>query len=137
MTGGDVFRIATVDPYPVDYDAVVEAAGREKKNGSRPELSSQVADMSSYGIVFVGYPNWWSTMPMAVFSFLERYDFSGKMIVPFCTHEGSAMGRSVQDLGKLCPKSVILDGLAIRGGKVTTAKKDIAAWLDRIGVVRK
>jgi flavodoxin len=130
--GGDVFRIVTVDPYPTDYDAVVNVAEREQKNGYRPRLSNQVANMESYGVVFVGYPNWWSTMPMAVFSFLEQYDFSGKKIAPFCTHEGSALGRSVQDIRKLCPQSVILDGLAIRGGNVVAAKKDVRAWLKNI-----
>ena len=130
--GGDVFRIATVDPYPKDYDTVVDVAKREQKNGSRPKLSNHVSNMESYDVVFVGYPNWWSTMPMAVFSFLEQYDFSGKKIAPFCTHEGSALGRSVQDIRKLCPQSVILDGLAIRGGNVAAAKKDVRAWLKNI-----
>jgi flavodoxin len=133
--GGDVFRIVTVDPYPTDYDAVVNVAEREQKNGYRPRLANQVANMESYGVVFVGYPNWWSTMPMAVFSFLEQYDFSGKKIAPFCTHEGSALGRSVQDIRTLCPQSAILDGLAIRGGSVAAAKKDVRAWLKNILVL--
>ena len=92
IVGGDVFRIATVDPYPGDYKAVVEVARREQKNGARPKLSNQVTNMKSYDVVFVGYPNWWGWMPMAVFSFLEQHDFSGKNVVPFCTHEGSGSG---------------------------------------------
>jgi flavodoxin len=134
--GGTVFRIATVDPYPQDYDAVVNVAKREQKNGFRPKLSNPVANMEPYGVVFIGYPNWWSTMPMAVFSFLETYDFSGKNIVPFCTHGGSGLGRSMDDLREICPRSVILDGLAIRGENVTAAKKDVGAWLSRIGMMK-
>jgi flavodoxin len=132
IAGGDVFRISAVDPYPVAYDAVVEVARREQKNGSRPQLTDQVANMGSYGVVVVGYPNWWSTMPMAVFSFLEQHDLSGKKISPFCTHEGSALGRSLRDMKELCPRSVVLEGLAIRGGQVRTAAKDAAEWLRRI-----
>jgi flavodoxin len=135
--GGDVFRIVTVDPYPGDYNAVVDSAGREQKSNSRPALAEQVANMDPYDVVFVGYPIWWSTMPMAVFSFLEKHDFRGKKIVPFCTHEGSAWGRSIKDIGKICPEAVVLDGLAVRGGNVRTAKKEVQAWLERIGSARK
>ncbi len=135
--GGDVFRIVTVDPYPDDYNAVVDVARREQKSGFRPALAEQVANMDSYNVVFVGYPNWCSTMPMAVFSFFEKHDFAGKKIIPFCTHEGSAWGRSINNIRELCPKSVILDGLAIRGGNVKTAKKEVQAWLERIGLARK
>ena len=87
--------------------------------------------MKSYDVVFVGYPNWRGKMPMAVFSFIEQHDFSGKNVVPFCTHEGSGLGRSMQDLRVLCPRSVVLDGLAIRGGNVMNAGKDVRAWLQQ------
>ncbi len=135
--GGDLFRIATIDPYPADYDTVVEAARKELRNGSRPKLSEQVVNIASYGVVFIGYPCWWSTMPMAVFSFLEQHELSGKKIAPFCTHEGSGLGRSVQDIRKLCPQSVIQDGLAVRGGSVAAAKKDVQVWLGRIGMIEE
>ncbi len=134
--GGDVFRIATVDPYPKDYDAVVKVAEREYKDSSRPDLSNPVGKMGAYDAVFVGYPVWWGTMPMAVFTFLEKYDFSGKKIAPFGTHEGSQLGRSIQDLRELCPQSVILDGLAVRGGDAMAAKKKVRVWLSRIGMMK-
>lgn len=79
--------------------------------------------MDSYNVIFLGYPNWWGTMPMPVFTFLGEYDFSGKTIVPFCTHEGSGSGRSEKDIAKLCPKATILKGLAIHGSRVSAAKK--------------
>lgn len=132
--GGDLFRIVTVEPYPVDYNAVVEVARKEQKSGHRPKLAESVARMASYEVVFVGYPNWWSTMPMAVFSFLEEYDLSGKRIAPFCTHEGSGLGRSLRDLREVCPRSEALSGLAVRGGRVSAAMKDVRAWLGRIGM---
>ncbi len=132
--GGDVFGIATVDPYPSEYDAVVKVAAEEKKNAFRPKLSRHLERAESFDAVFIGYPNWWSTMPMAVFAFLEQQRFPGKSIAPFCTHEGSGLGRSVQDLRKLCPQAVILEGLAIRGGVVRSAEKSVKAWIDRIGI---
>lgn len=135
--GGDLFRIATIDPYHADYDTVVEAARKELRNGSRPKLSEQVVNIASYGVVFIGYPCWWSTMPMAVFSFLEQHELSAKLIAPFCTHEGSGLGRSVQDIRILCPQSVIQDGLAVRGGSVAAAKKDVQVWLRKIGMIEE
>ena len=82
-------------------------------------------DMDSYEVIYIGYPNWWGTMPMAVFTFLESYDFSGKTIIPYCTHEGSGMGSSERDIKKLCPNARVLPGLAIRGGSVDRADKDL------------
>lgn len=127
--GGDIFEIATVNPYPLDYDALVDQAKKEQVDDYRPELATKVENMDSYDVVFVGYPNWWETMPMAVFSFLEEYDFSGKTIVPFCTHEGSRLGRSVEDIKRLCPQSTILDGLAVRGSEVKNAQDEVSEWL--------
>jgi flavodoxin len=85
--------------------------------------------MDSYEVIYIGYPNWWGTMPMAVFTFLESYDFSGKTIIPYCTHEGSGMGSSEGDIKKLCPNARVLPGLAIRGGSVDRADKDLSSWL--------
>lgn len=131
---GDFFEIRTVESYPVDYDAVVEKARREKDADYRPELETKVEDMDSYDVVFVGYPNWWSTMPMAVFTFLEEYDFSGKTIIPFCTHGGSSLGKSVSDIKRMCKNSNVLDGLAIWGKDVDKAQDDLSAWLQKIGM---
>ncbi|HBC91494.1 MAG TPA: flavodoxin, partial [Pelotomaculum sp.] len=116
--GGDIFEIVPVDPYPTDYDTVVDQAKQELEQGYRPPLKTKVENMDSYQVVYLGYPNWWGTIPMAVATFLESYDFSGKTIVPFCTHEGSRLGRSVEDITELCPQSTILEGLAIRGSSV-------------------
>lgn len=100
------------------------------------EALAEGADMAAYGTVFVGYPDWWSTMPMAVFTFLEQYDFSGKKIIPFCTHEGSGLGRSEADLAALCPNSTLLAGLAVRGSKAKGARKEVAAWLSSLSLGR-
>jgi len=133
--GGDMFQIETVNPYPTDYNTLVNQAKKEQEENFRPELATEVKNMDSYEVVFIGYPNWWGTMPMPVFTFLEKYDLSGKTIIPFCTHEGSALGRSVEDITKLCSKSTILDGLAIRGSKVKTAQQDVKDWLYKLGML--
>ncbi|WMW25644.1 flavodoxin [Methanolobus sediminis] len=132
ITNGELFSIDTVQSYPKDYSATVNVAKKELNGNTRPELSSHVKDMESYNVVFLGYPNWLGTMPMPVFTFLEEYDFSGKTIVPFCTHEGSGMGRSENDIANLCPESTVLKGLAIHGSRVSSAKKDIEGWLESI-----
>lgn len=129
---GDVFSIDTVQSYPKDYSATTNVAKKELNENARPELSSHVDNMESYNVIFLGYPNWWGTMPMPVFTFLDEYDFSGKTIVPFCTHEGSGLGRSENDISKLCPEAILLKGLAIHGSRVNAAKKDVADWLNKL-----
>ncbi|ABP66710.1 hypothetical protein Csac_1097 [Caldicellulosiruptor saccharolyticus DSM 8903] len=119
LTGGDLFEIKPAKQYPEDYYETIEIAKEEKRKNARPELANKLDDISPYEVVFLGYPNWWGTMPMAVFTFLESYDFTGKTIAPFCTHEGSGLGSSERDIKKLCPKANVLPGLAIRGSSVT------------------
>lgn len=132
MTEGDLFCIDPVNSYPEDYTETTEVAKTELRENTRPELSSHLENMDSYDIIFLGYPNWWGTMPMAVFTFLEEYDFSEKTIVPFCTHEGSGLGRSEKDIAKVCPKARLLKGLAIHGARASDAEKDVTDWLSNI-----
>lgn len=131
LTGCDMFHIDTTESYPVDYTETTEVAQQELRNNVRPELNSHVEDMDSYDVIFLGYPNWWGTMPMAVFTFLEEYDFSGKTIMPFCTHEGSGMGHSESDIKKLYKNANVQKGLSIRGSSVKGAKNDISRWLEK------
>jgi len=132
---GDIFEIIAIDPYPGDYDEVVEKARKELRELFRPKLKTKVENMESYDVVFVGYPNWWNTIPMPVATFLSEYDFSEKTIIPFCTNEGSHLGQSVADIKVLCPQSTILDGLAVRGRDVKKAKGEISEWLRELGII--
>jgi flavodoxin len=135
--GGDLVEIRAAHAYPVEYRATTEQAKRELEANFRPELASDIADIAPYGTVFIGYPNWWSTLPMALFTFLERHDMTGKTIVPFCTHEGSGLGRGPSDIRRLCPDATILDGIALRGGagghaRSADAGEEIDVWLKRL-----
>jgi flavodoxin len=134
MTKGDLFPIEAVNAYPEDYTETTEIAQQELRTSARPKLSSHLKSMASYGVIFLGYPNWYGTMPMPVFTFLEEYDYSGKTIVPFCTHEGSGLGRSVSDIRKMCPQSTVLAGLAFRGGEVKNAQDVVSGWLHELGM---
>jgi len=137
LTGGDLFPIETVKKYPKDYAETTDVAKEELRTSARPKIVSHGETMASYNVVFLGYPNWWGTMPMPVFTFLEAYDLSGKTIAPFCTHEGSGLGHSIADIRKTCPQSTVLEGLAIRGGDVKNAYDKIAGWLKEIGLSKK
>ena len=132
-----MFEIKTVKSYPEDYTETTNVAKEELSSNSIPELTEIVDDMDSYDVIYIGYPNWYGTMPMAVFTFLESYDFSGKTIIPYCTHEGSGLGQSVRDIKKLCPNSRVLDGLAIKGGSVNRNQNDVSAWLHKLGISDK
>lgn len=129
IKGGDLFHIDTIKPYPVDYTQTTEVAKVELRQNARPELNDSVKNMDDYGIIYLGYPNWWGTFPMAVSTFLESYDFSGKTIIPFCTHEGSGMGGE-RDIKKLCPNAQVLTGIAIHGGSVAGVDKLVLNWLN-------
>lgn len=138
QVGGDIVEIKTVNPYPVDYDSVVDQAKSEQKKNYRPKLTTKVHNLESYDVVFIGYPNWWGTLPMALFTYFEENDFSKKILVPFCTHEGSFLGRSVTDLKTLNPKATVLDGLAIQGKSVRSksAREDIIDWLTKLKIAK-
>jgi flavodoxin len=129
VTSGDLFCIDTIKPYPNDYRQTAEIAGQELCNNARPVLINHVVDMGGYQIVFLGYPNWCNTMPMAVHTFLEENDFSGKMIVPFCTHEGSGLGSSVKDILKICPSAELTGAIAFLGSNVKNARKEVESWI--------
>ncbi|MDR1923568.1 MAG: hypothetical protein LBQ66_04255 [Planctomycetaceae bacterium] len=130
----DVFRIETKTEYPTDYNKTVEIAEKEQKDNARPELKAKVENFESYDVIFLGFPNWWGTLPMSLFTFLESHDFSGKTIIPFCTHNGTAFGRSLDDMKKLCPKANIVGGFEVRAQDIKTdaTKKNVANWLDKI-----
>lgn len=129
---GDVFRIDTVNTYPEDYTETTDVAKEELRGNIRPELTDHIENMEAYDVIYLGYPNWWGTMPMAVYTFLEEYDFSGKTIIPFCTHEGSGLGHSEKDIAKLCPEATVLKGQAFHGTRVTSAKNDVTNWISKI-----
>jgi flavodoxin len=136
MVGGDIFEIQAVNPYPSDYDALVKQAKEELASCHKPVLKTKIGNFSSYDLVFVGFPNWCNTFPASVRTFLSQYDFSGKTVVPFCTHGGTGLGRSVADITKLCPKSILPDGIAVLGREVKTAQDKVSEWLQRIMVTK-
>ena len=130
--GCEISEIQPEKPYPTDYEEAKTRAEKELRSDDRPKLKSKVKDIKQYDAVFVGYPMWWGTMPMPVYTFLTGYDFSGKTIVPFCTNGGSGLGRSVEDIRKLCPKSTILDGLAVWDRDLKNDSGALAAWLRKL-----
>lgn len=133
-TNGDLLHLETVREYPAGYRETTEVAKQELRGNVRPELRVLPDNIDAYDVIFVGYPNWWGTAPMAVFAFLESFDFSGKTIVPFCTHEGSGMGRSERDVREACPDASVADGLAIRGSEVGGAEGSIRRWIEQAGL---
>lgn len=128
--GGELFEIVPEDPYPDEYNATVEHHRQEDAADARPAISSFVTDMDSYDVIFVGYPIWGGDMPHVVRTFLEQYDFSDKTVIPFCTHGGSGLSRSVQTLKMLCPNSSILEGFAISGNSAANSLNEVGEWLD-------
>lgn len=129
LTDADLFKIEQVQPYAKGYNQCIAQAQEDQERDARPELKAYPESIDAYDTIYLGFPNYWSTMPMAVFTFLEHFDFSGKIIKPFCTHEGSGMGRSEKDIKRLCPNAKVEIGLAIYGSSVSRSRKDFEKWI--------
>ena len=133
-TGGELFEIKTVNAYSDDYDTVLDEAKKELNDNARPELSDSVKDMAQYQTVIIGYPIWWGDMPMAVYSFLDEYDLSGKTVLPFCTHGGSGLSETDKNIQNEEKDAKVTDGLAISDSSLDDADGDIDQWLKSNGV---
>ena len=130
IAGGDLFKLDPVRKYALDYTECTNEAKNELRENARPEAKSY-PDVKNYDVIYLGYPNWWGTMPMCVFTFLERFDFSGKIIRPFCTHEGSGMGHSESDIKRVCSGAKIEKGLAIHGADATNSHSAVENWIKK------
>jgi flavodoxin len=128
FTDADILKVEQVRPYSKGYNECIAEAQADQKRDARPELKTYPDSLSEYDTIYLGFPNYWSTMPMAVFAFLEHFDFSGKTIKPFCTHEGSGMGVSERDIKRLCPTANVAKGLAIHGSNVEKSRKAMERW---------
>ena len=133
LTGADLFRIEPVKEYSRDYNECIAQAQEDQRKDVRPELKVYPESLESYDTIYLCYPNYWSTMPMPVFTFLEHFDFTGKTLIPLCTHEGSGMGSSEKDIRRLNLGAKLEKGLALRGGRIDRAEPEIQAWLKQIG----
>ena len=133
-TGGDLFEIAPATPYTNDYNELLNIAQQEQSDNARPELAGQVENWEQYDTIFVGYPNWWSDAPMAVYTFVESYDWSGKTLVPFNTSASGGFGRSLSGLEESAPGASILDGISFTERNLGDAQSEVAAWLDELGL---
>lgn len=131
LTQADLFQIQSADGYSDIYKECVEQAKTEYDSNARPQLKEDI-DISGYDVIFLGYPNWCGTMPMPVWTFLEKHDFTGKVVCPFCTNEGSGLANSEGDMARLIPAADRKAGLSIRGSQVQDAKADIEKWLEMI-----
>ena len=128
-TGGDLYQIEPAVPYTDDYDALLDIAQQEQAENARPELASPVENWDSYDVIFVGYPNWWSDAPMAVYTFLEAYDFTGKTLIPFNTSASGGFGRSLSGIKESAAGANILDGLSLTEGELGNVQGEVSSWL--------
>lgn len=129
ITGADLFKIEQITPYSSDYNTCTSEAQADRRANARPELVSLPDNMEQYDEVYLGFPNYWGTMPMAVFTFLDKVNWVGKTIHPFVTHEGSGFGNAENDIKNACAGAVVTKGLSIHGGSADDAKSAIKKWI--------
>lgn len=133
-TGGDLFSIKTQNKYSSDYDECLNQARKERDNNERPALVGRVNNIDDYDVIFLGFPNWWYTCPMAVFTFVESYDLEGKTIIPFCTHGTGGLSRTIRDLKKLLPENCeVLEPIGVYRPEVKNSKSRVLDWLRKLG----
>ncbi len=134
QVGGDLFSIQTSVVYPTDGGELIDYAAEEQDAAARPELTSHIENLDQYDTIFIGYPNWWADLPMAVYSFFDEYDLSGKTIIPFNVHNGSRFSRTIQTIEELDPDATVIeDGFTVSERDVAEAAPDVAAWLEGLG----
>ena len=132
--GGELFSIQTSVDYPANIRDLIDYAADEQDQNARPELTSHIENLDDYDAIFVGFPNWWYDMPMVMYSFFEEYDFSGKTIIPFNSHNGSRFSSTIETIQELEPDAtVITDGFTVNERDVTDADEDVAEWLQGLG----
>ena len=131
LTGADIFQIKQLVEYSDDYSKCAEEVKYDFENNVRPELDEYLQEPEKYDTIYLAYPNYCGTMPMVLFTFLEEYDFSGKVIRPICTNEGSGLGKSVEDIKRLCPNSEVRTGLSITGSEVSESEEKLKKWLEK------
>lgn len=135
--GGDLHLIETSEPYPTEFDDVRDRNHAEQAAGTLPALKNRIENMDQYDVVFIGYPNWALDVPQAIRSFLSAYDFSGKTVVPFCTHDGYGAGRTYDSVREEAAGANVLEGIAIEAADVPSAESQVQDWLERIGIQRE
>lgn len=134
-TGGELFAIETVQAYPISHQPLIQHADYEKSESARPNLATALENLDAYDTIFLGYPNWWAELPMALYTFLETYDLSGKTIVPFCPHGGSGFSGTVDTIAQLQPNATVHpDGLAISRNDVQGSNDRVAAWVESLNL---
>ncbi len=133
----DIVELTPVKPYSTDYNTVLMEAQEDQHKNARPELNEHIDNMEQYDIILLGYPNWWASIPMPIATFLESYDFSGKTIIPFCSHGGGRFGQSLTAIAKLAPDSDIGEGLSVHYSGGSTLDDDISEWIKENGIEEK
>ena len=131
QTGADLFEIVPAEPYTDDYNELLDIAQEEQSSDARPAIAESV-DLSGYDTVYLGFPNWWGDMPMAVYTFLEETDLSGKTIIPFVTSGGSGFSGTIEAIEELQPEASVLEGLSISGSQAAQAQEQVGQWLDEV-----
>ncbi len=135
LIDADIFRIEMKAPYSRDYMTCIDEAKKDLQKKARPALVALPESIDAYDTLILAYPNYWGTMPMAVYTFLDAFDFSGKTILPLCTHEGSGMGGSEREITRTCPGTILKRGLPITGSSVNSSKPQIEKWLRQNGLL--
>lgn len=133
-TGGDIYEIVPETPYSQNYSATVDKAKQEQQNNARPALKNKLTDISQYDLIFVGYPNWWGSLPMPVATFMEGCSWQGKTVAPFFTHGGGGVQNCDRDLRKLAAGATVTEYLCLSGNRARNSQSEVDTWLHKLAL---
>lgn len=136
LTGADIFRIETQKAYPEEYRPTTDIAKEELNSNARPPIKGKVNNIDEYDTIYIGFPIWWGTYPMAIATFIDNHNLEGKTIIPFCTHGGGGVDKGFTDLQKTAPKSTHKKGLSLNGSRANDSKTAIEKWLREIKIIQ-
>ena len=131
--GGDIVKLEPVNAYTEDYDTLLDVAQEEQQSNARPELTTTIDNIDEYDTIFLGYPIWWGDCPMAIYTFLDKYDLSGKTIAPFCTSGGSGLSGTPRSIQSEEPNATVTEGLSVSDSRSANSQSAVQSWLSEIG----
>lgn len=127
----DLFKVEPAVEYPADYMQCIDVAKNEQQSDARPEIKETLESIDAYDKIYIGFPNWWGTLPMPMFTQLEKLDFTGKIVKPFVTHEGSGFGSAIKDINELCSGADVMEGISIPGANVYDVADKVKIWIEK------
>ena len=131
LTGGELYPLIPVEPYSSNYLVTSARAKKEADEGAFPAIANLKKSIDEYDVIYLGFPNWYRSYPRIIATFLKSYDFTGKVIKPFCTNEEGAFGIGELELRATLKTAILKEGFAVKGSEADECDLELSAWVNK------